>query len=150
MDKTAVIVLCMSFLLFRCTGSRPAGLGAAEGKPAPCPDTPNCVSSQEKEGSHFIEPLRYTGDMAAAKERLLSVIGTMKRAKIIKSEEWYIYAEFTSAVFRFVDDVEFYFDDAAKKIDVRSASRLGRSDLGVNRKRVEEVRKRFEVKGKAS
>jgi uncharacterized protein (DUF1499 family) len=67
----------------------------------------------------------------------------MKRSKIVTDLDLYIHAEFTSAFFRFVDDVEFYFDDKAKTLHVRSASRIGRSDFGVNRKRIEELRSRF-------
>jgi uncharacterized protein (DUF1499 family) len=76
-------------------------------------------------------------------ERLLAVLGSMKRVEIVTREEGYLHAEFTSAVFRFVDDVEFSIDDRNNVIHVRSASRLGFSDLGVNRRRVEDIRKRF-------
>jgi uncharacterized protein (DUF1499 family) len=67
----------------------------------------------------------------------------MKRSRIVKTEDTYIHAEFTSAIFRFVDDVEFYLDDTAKTIHMRSASRVGKSDFGVNRKRMEKVRAHF-------
>lgn len=76
-------------------------------------------------------------------ERFIDVIQGMKRCRIIKMEDHYIHAEFTSAFFRFVDDVEFYFDGGAKIIHMRSASRIGYSDFGVNRQRMEEVRLLF-------
>jgi uncharacterized protein (DUF1499 family) len=142
-EKSAALVLCVSFLLFRCTGTRPGNLGVTNGKLAPCPRTPNCVSSQSTDSFHYIDPLVFSGRAADARDRLLRAINGMKRVVVVKSEDRYVYAEFTSAVFRFVDDVEFHFDEAAGKIHVRSASRLGRSDMGVNRARVEEIRKRF-------
>ncbi|MFZ4662782.1 MAG: DUF1499 domain-containing protein [Caldilineaceae bacterium] len=112
---------------------------------APCPDSPNCVSTQAPptDKLHAIAPIAYTGDRDAAHQRLLAVIQAMPRATVITTEPEYIYAEFRSRLMSFVDDVEFYLDDAAKQIHFRSASRLGRGDLGVNRQRMEEIRRRF-------
>jgi uncharacterized protein (DUF1499 family) len=87
--------------------------------------------------------MAYTSDRVAAHPRLLSIIQAMPRVTIITTEPEYIYAEFRSRLMSFVDDVEFYLDDAAKQIHFRSSSRLGRSDLGVNRQRMEEIRRRF-------
>ena len=78
-----------------------------------------------------------------AMERLIEVIQGMKRCRIITMGDHYVHAEFTSAFFRFVDDVEFYFDSEAKIIDMRSASRIGYSDFGVNRQRMEKIRSLF-------
>ena len=114
---------------------------------APCPNTPNCVSSQAQDESPYIEPIAYAGSQQEARLRLLQIIESEKRTNIITEREDYIHIEFTSALFRFVDDVEFYFPgDKADKtvIHVRSASRVGRSDLGVNRKRIERIRSKFE------
>jgi uncharacterized protein (DUF1499 family) len=108
---------------------------------APCPKTPNCVSSLEKNDSHYVEPIPFTGESAAAQFNLLGIINSLKRARVVEVEAGYIHAEFTSAILRFVDDVEFYFDERQKVIQVRSASRVGYSDLGVNRRRVETIRK---------
>jgi uncharacterized protein (DUF1499 family) len=127
-----------------CSGTRPATLGIKEGRLSPCPGSPNCVSTQSEGDKHRIDPIRYTGTKEQAKKRLVQVISSMKRSKIITDEGDYLYAEFTSGIFRFVDDVEFFFDDANKLIHFRSASRLGYSDLGVNRKRMEAIRKGFE------
>jgi uncharacterized protein (DUF1499 family) len=110
---------------------------------APCPDTPNCVSSQDVDTRHHIEPLRYTGDMTTAKTRLLEVVEGFRRTRIIEDTGPYIHASFMSWLFRFTDDVEFRFDDAEKLIHMRSASRVGYSDLGVNRRRCEAIRKAF-------
>jgi uncharacterized protein (DUF1499 family) len=110
---------------------------------APCPRTPNCVSTQSPAGPQRIDPIRYTGPLAAAHARLLQVLHDHPRTRIVVEEPAYLKAECRSAFFHFVDDVEFLFDDRAKRIDFRSASRLGRSDFGVNRKRMEEIRAAF-------
>jgi len=136
-------ILLLSAVVFGCSASRPAHLGMTDGKFQPCPDSPNCVSSQSPDKKHFIEPIHYEGMQQQAKERLIDVIQGMKRSKIVTDLDHYIHAEFTSAFFRFVDDVEFYFDDRAKTLHVRSASRIGHSDFGVNRKRIEEIRSVF-------
>jgi uncharacterized protein (DUF1499 family) len=132
-------LLCLSLL--GCAGTKPAGLGVTDGRLAPCPSTPNCVSSQSTDAGHAIEPLRFTGSADAAMSRLRKIISGMKRARIVEDRNCYVRAEFTSLIFRFVDDVEFALDAKRGTIDVRSASRVGRSDLGVNRKRTDEIRR---------
>lgn len=109
----------------------------------PCPDSPNCVSSQSTDEAHYIAPLSYEGDATRARQALLSIIQSMDRANIVTAEDNYIHAEFTSLVFRFVDDVEFYLNADNNTIDVRSASRKGHYDFGVNRKRIEAIRKQL-------
>jgi len=116
----------------------------AANKLTPCPDTPNCVSSLAGDKKHFIEPISYEGENAVAQHELLGVLNSFKRVRMVEIEEDYIHAEFVSSIFRFVDDVEFYFDEARKLIQVKSASRTGYSDLGVNRRRIEEIRKKFD------
>lgn len=125
------------------SGKRPARLGVTKGKLTPCPKSPNCVCSQDSDSVHSIKPLTYTATPAKAMAALKSLIQSMDRTKIVKEENRYLYVEFTSAIMGFVDDVEFYLDEAAKAIHVRSASRLGQSDLGVNRKRIETIREKF-------
>jgi len=98
------------------------------------------VASDEQ---HYIEALTYSGKPAQARERLERTIADMKRARVVVREINYWRAEFSSALWRFVDDVEFLFDDNVRRIDIRSASRVGYSDLGVNRRRMEEIRRRF-------
>jgi uncharacterized protein (DUF1499 family) len=107
------------------------------------PDAPNCVSSQSTDRSHYVDPLRYEVALNEATEGLLSVLRSTERVKIINAEGGYISAEFTSALFRFADDVEFYLDDGQKTIHVRSTSRIGYYDSGVNRRRVERIRNMF-------
>jgi uncharacterized protein (DUF1499 family) len=126
-------------------GNSGIGLGIVDGLLAPCPNKPNCVSSQVTAGDkqHYIEALTYSDEPSQARERLGRVIAGMKRARVVVRKANYWRAEFRSALWRFVDDVEFLFDDNARRIDIRSASRVGYSDLGVNRQRVEEIRRRF-------
>ncbi|MGL1930588.1 MAG: DUF1499 domain-containing protein [Desulfotalea sp.] len=122
-------------------------LGIENGQLAQCPATPNCVNSQAKDTKHYIEPVITTGSTLEVKNRILNIIAELKRSKIIVAEENYIRAEFVSKVFRFVDDVEFYFPDTKSKemtIHVRSASRVGHSDLDVNRKRIEQIRTKLQ------
>ncbi|MBW4446153.1 MAG: DUF1499 domain-containing protein [Spirirestis rafaelensis WJT71-NPBG6] len=121
-------------------GNRPNNLGVNNGKLAPCPNSPNCVSSQSSDVGHSIAPLTYNSTPEEAIAKLKSVIESLPRTKIITESNDYLYAEFKSALMGFVDDVEFYLDPKANVIQVRSASRLGQSDLGVNRKRIETIR----------
>lgn len=121
-------------------GKRPTNIGIESGKLAPCPSTPNCVSSQSQDAAHYIEPLTYNSTPQQAIANLKTVIQNLERTKIITETENYLYAEFTSKLMGFVDDVEFFLDESANTIHVRSASRLGQSDLGVNRQRVETIR----------
>jgi uncharacterized protein (DUF1499 family) len=131
--------------LFSLSGTRPTNLGVKTGKLASCPNSPNCVSSQAPllDKEHHIGPIAYRSDPTLVMTQLKSVINAMPRTKIITETSDYLYAEFTSALMGFVDDVEFYLDPEAQVIHVRSASRLGQSDLGVNRKRIEEIRSKF-------
>lgn len=131
-------------LFMGCTGSRSALLGVTNGKFIPCPNSPNCVCSQYPDQSHEIEPLTYKGSPEEARTRLLVVIQGMKQAKVVTAEELYLHVEFTSAVFRFVDDAEFFIDDTQKVIHLRSAARMGYYDFGVNRKRLETIRQKFD------
>jgi uncharacterized protein (DUF1499 family) len=85
--------------------------------------------------------------MEEARDRLEQIVRAMPRTKVVRQEENYIRMECSSRLFRFVDDVEFWFDDANKVIHFRSASRKGYSDLGVNRKRVEQIREQFNAAG---
>lgn len=138
-------VLAMLTVSCAYQGKGPAGL--TDGKLAPCPGSPNCVSSEEASEPSRIEPLIFTGNPEAAwdclKRAVLGMGGTIGR-----DEDDYLWATFKTSLFRFVDDVEFRMDAPNTVIHVRSASRIGYSDFGVNRKRVETLRRRFsEEKG---
>jgi uncharacterized protein (DUF1499 family) len=128
------------------SGTRPDNLGVHDGHLAPPKPTPNNVNSQidkSADTQHYIEPLRYSGDARKAWAALRQVIDGMPRAKVVTAEPNYLYVEFTSKLMGYVDDTEFYLDEKAGVIQVRSASRLGRSDFGVNRQRIESIRARL-------
>jgi len=110
---------------------------------APCPASPNCVSSQASDAGHFIEPLRFSGEATLAWNRLKYALGTESRLSIVEDTGSYLHGEARSLIFRFVDDIEFVLDPEAGVIQVRSASRTGYSDFGVNRRRVERIHKAF-------
>ena len=122
----------------------PDNLGLENQLLSPCPGTPNCVSSQEKNSQHRIQPITFKGSLELAKERLHRVLNSMHGTRILKQDVLYWHVEFTTQVLRFIDDVEFYFNESQSLIHVRSASRQGYWDLGVNRRRVETIRSRFE------
>jgi uncharacterized protein (DUF1499 family) len=109
----------------------------------PCPSTPNCVSTQANAAVHAIAPISYRGSAADSMARIAAIIGAMPRTTIVERTPTSMRVEFRTRVFRFVDDVMFEIDDAKKTIEFRSASRVGRNDLGVNRKRMETIRARF-------
>jgi len=125
---------------------QPPELGLIDGKLRPCPDTPNCVCSEAShtDAMHFIEPIPVPADRAdTAWEKLLEAVqGEGGEVKL--QSDGYMHATFTSMIFRYVDDVEARLDDDAGLIHLRSASRVGHSDLGANRKRIEGIRKRYE------
>ena len=115
---------------------------------SPCPDSPNCVSSQSTNKMRFIEPLHYSGDIADARQILIDLLENTKRVQLVKVETDYIHAEFRTAIFRFVDDVEFLFPPGKNIIHVKSASRSGYYDFGANRRRVERIRSALEKMSK--
>lgn len=106
----------------------------------PCPPTPNCVSSTAQGKTHRVSPFPFTGSPAEALAKAKAAALSFPRVKLVEEARGYVHLTFTSAVFRFVDDVEFEVDEAARVVNVRSASRVGRRDFGVNRKRVEAIR----------
>ena len=144
-------------LAFAVTGDsvfswhRPDNLGINDGRLAPPKRTPNSVSSQADaaDAEHYIAPIPYKGDAATAMAAVRKALESMRGATVIRHHGNYLYVEFRTKVMRFVDDVEFLFDEKAGLVHVRSASRLGRRDFGVNRARVEAIRSRIEGRAKA-
>lgn len=131
-------------------GTPPADLGVRDGKLKPPSQTPNSVSSQAslypdhpQRAYADIAPLPLKGDPDATLDRIAGIIEAMDGANIVKREPGYIYAQFTTRLMKYVDDAEFWFDPDANVIQVRSASRLGKSDLGVNRERIEFIRQKL-------
>lgn len=127
----------------KLAGKRPTNLGVRDGRLASCPAKPNCVCSQDRDAGHAIAPLEARGGAAAALARLKAIVEALPRTAIVESRADYLRCEFASRLLGFVDDVEFLAGDGV--VHVRSASRLGHSDLGVNRKRIEDLRRRLAV-----
>ena len=136
-----VIMLWSSSVIL---AGRPVNLGLKNKLLAPCPKSPNCVLSQQSDEKHRIQPLAYTGSLEVAKERLSQVLMSLKNARVITQNGDYWHVEFITRWLRFIDDVEFYFPESEALIHLRSASRWGYTDFGVNRKRVEKIRDQFE------
>ncbi|MCB1143416.1 MAG: DUF1499 domain-containing protein [Leptospiraceae bacterium] len=139
--NSTLILLVLAILSLDCSGKRPEKYGVKNNQLLPCPPSPNCVNSQsDKEDSHYIEAEPYVLSLPEEISLLRKTIQSMPRTKEIEVSDNYLYYEFTSPIMRYVDDVELYLDDSSKLIHFRSASRLGTSDLGVNRKRIEAIR----------
>jgi len=110
---------------------------------APCPDRPNCVSSQAPDEAHRVAPLALGADPARGWERLVRLVESWPRTRVVARTPEALDAEVSSRLFGFIDDLSLRFDPEAGVAHVRSASRTGYSDLGVNRRRVEELRAAF-------
>lgn len=139
-SRFLVVTCILAIIALGCSRSV---TGIQNGRLMPCPRSPNCVSSYETDTSHQTEPLTYNGPREKAINAVLSILEAMPEAIIIKSDVDYVHAEFRSKIFKFVDDVEFQFVEASPVIHIRSASRVGYSDLGVNKKRMELIRVLF-------
>lgn len=129
-------------MLIRAISSRPAGLGITQGRLAACPTSPNCVSSETDDTQHAIEPLTFNGAPGDAFERLRKT-AVQSGGKLITAADNYLHFEFTTPLLGFIDDVEFRLEPETNTIHFRSASRLGHSDLGTNRRRMEAIRQAF-------
>lgn len=127
---------------------RPVNLGVRDGKLAPCPNKPNCVNSQSSSARHRVEPLRYDGSPAQAMAAVREVLAKLPRVTVVEAGERYLHAECRTPVMGFIDDLEFYCDESTNTMHLRSASRLGYWDLGVNARRIEAIRKRLHQQGK--
>tara|TARA_R110000772_G_scaffold150741_3_gene261503 strand:+ start:32 stop:499 length:468 start_codon:yes stop_codon:yes gene_type:complete len=141
------IILSSLIALTGCSSNAPI-LGVDNGQLTPCPDKPNCVNSFAEDEAHHINPIVSKGSDGVVKNNILNVINSLENSKVTATESRYVRAEFTSDLFGFVDDVEFYFPESSMNqttIHVRSASRLGYSDFNVNRERVESLRLKLEA-----
>jgi uncharacterized protein (DUF1499 family) len=134
----------LALLLGACSGKPPPNLGIHDGQLSPCPSKPNCVSSQATDESHYVAPLSFAAPASATRRALLEILPQMPGARLVTEENLYLRVEFTSKTMKFVDDVEFLVDPLSNIIHLRSASRLGYSDFGANRKRVEDIRARLQ------
>jgi len=148
-----VVVALAAGQLGLLQGTPPADLGVRDGKLKPPSMTENSVTSQAalypdhpQRKYADIAPLALKGDGPATLAKIKAIVDGMEGAQVVKSEPGYLYAQFTTKLMKYVDDAEFWFDPAANVIQVRSASRVGRGDLGVNRKRIEAVRAALEAR----
>jgi len=145
MNKQILLVLLSLTFLMGCSATFPK-LGIMNDELISCPNKPNCVSSQATDTEHYIQPIHFTGTPQDAQDRLLQILNALERTNIIVVQENYIRVEFTSKIFQFIDDVEFYFPATNTEhiiIHFRSASRIGYSDLGANQQRIEQIRDTF-------
>ena len=133
------LLVSVAFAVMSATARRPKTLGVSDGRLAPCPDSPNCVSTRADREQQRMDSISLTVDAGDAMAALKRVVSAMSRAEVITADDNYLHAEFTSALFRFVDDVELFVNREERVIHFRSASRSGRSDFGVNRKRMQVV-----------
>ena len=131
----------MLFFTLDIMNQPPGGLGIEDGQLAACPDSPNCVSTFSVSTEHQMDPIPFRGSTDHLVEKLKSIVGQLPRTRVVRQTDNYLHVECRSFWFRFVDDVEFLIDAEQKLIHFRSASRVGYSDLGVNRRRMETLQK---------
>lgn len=141
---SAIALFGILLLFIRIVSKRPSNLGIIDGKLNECGEYPNCVCTDSQKESHKIDYLPFKPEIENQKEYLKSVIAKIPRTKLIVEKENYLYYEFRSLAWRFIDDVEFYFNENTKQIHMRSASRIGTNDFGANRNRIENIRKLYE------
>jgi len=140
------VVILLTFLILTflsATSTKPGSHGLKDGRLTDCPKSPNCVSSQASSDRQRLEPILFSGSPEQAMQRIKSTILTLPRTHVVEERGDYLHIQARSRVFRFVDDIEFLLDREASEIHFRSASRTGYSDFGVNRARVEQLRRMF-------
>ena len=138
-----IAIPVLGLVLLSWTAERPDNIGIKLGRLSDCPDSPNCVSSQAVDQQHAIEPIHFDGSKDEAMTKLVAILDARPRTNIVTQNDQYLHAEMKSRLFRFTDDIEFLIDRDAQRIHVRSAARVGHSDFGVNRSRVETIRRDF-------
>jgi len=141
------MLLIAGMPLLSCTGKRPANLGVSDSGLSPCPASPNCVSSDASDISHAIPPLQLAVPANEGWKTARELVSRLPRTRIVNETSGYLHAECQSALFGFIDDLELDLRPAENVIAVRSASRMGHSDLGVNRRRVEALREALGNRG---
>ena len=146
----AVVAALLAARFGAFSGKAPDKIGVRDGKLKPPAKTPNSVSSQAdlwpdapRKDEARIAPIALHGDGKATIAKIAAVVADLPGSKLVEQRDDYLYAQFTTPLMRFVDDVEFWFDPLAGVIQVRSASRVGRKDFGVNRARIENIRARL-------
>jgi uncharacterized protein (DUF1499 family) len=143
-----ILSVMLAAVVGGCSGMKSDGTALASEPLAGCPDRPNCVSSQSQDPEHAISPMHLKGeDRTVGWNAVRGVVGSLSRCTLVKATDDYLHAECRSRLFGFVDDLEFQLDPVTGVIAVRSAARVGYSDFGVNRRRVEALRKKLRGKG---
>lgn len=137
-----VVVFGIVLIAFSVASRKQPELGLQGGHLQPCPATPNCVCSEYQDQIAYIEPLLYTTTTEQAWAKLKRVISETG-GTVITEEAGYLRLAYKTPLLRYIDDVEFRLDNTTRRIHVRSASRVGQSDMGANRKRVEKIRLAF-------
>jgi uncharacterized protein (DUF1499 family) len=146
--KRMVIMGIWASLLSACAGERPQTLGVRNGQLSPCPSSPNCVHSQGSNDKHSIAPLSFNGGPVLAWQDLRALLTARTDTSIVAEEPNYLRVEFRTTFF--IDDGEFLLNEEGRQIEMRSASRVGYSDLGKNRARLEEIRRGLEKERSSS
>jgi len=134
------VLLIVSMSLISCAGKRPSNLGISSSGLAVCPSSPNCVSSDASDSVHATPPFQLEVSATEAWPQVQDAVSALPRVQIVKATDVYLHAECKSSLFGFVDDLELQLRPTEGLIAIRSASRVGFSDLGVNRRRVERLR----------
>jgi len=140
----SILALAIALFLYvmncnTCVGCH----GMVHGQFLPCPRSPNCVSTQMDDDGHYIHPISYKKQESPI-PRLAEIVKEIPKARIMDETEDYLHVEFRSPKMNFVDDAEFYWNRQGGLIEMRSAARCGYSDGGVNRDRLDRIRRRFE------
>ena len=138
-----ILTLLIVFMFIK-NNITPKNMGVRDGKLAKMPNSPNAVSSQTDIENKKVEPLKFSGDLEATRSKIIKIVNNYEGTDIIINEKNYIYAVFTTGGMKFKDDVEFYFDEDTNLIHYRSASRVGYSDMGLNKKRFNEIQKYYD------
>ena len=141
---TAGIIILIVVWAAHKNNAIPANMGVNEGVLAPLPDSPNAVSSQTDQPEKRVEPLPFFGDLEQTRARIKLVVVEFGKAQILTEKPDYLHVVFTVPIIPFKDDVEFYFSEKDKQVHYRSASRVGYSDLGVNRERYMRIKSLYE------
>jgi uncharacterized protein (DUF1499 family) len=138
------VVICGAMVALSVVSLKPGQTGLINGRLRPCPDTPNCVCSEYPDSPGYIQAISFTGDPTSALKKAKAIIDQMN-GKISAEHEGYLHAVFLSPLFRFKDDLEIRLEGDLRLVHIRSASRVGHSDLGANRKRAKRFCDNFKL-----
>lgn len=137
-----IVIIGLVFIVLSVSSRKQPELGLFEGRLRPCPDSPNCVCSEHQDHSAFIEPLLFTTTAENAWDKIKIVI-VESGGEVVTDRDGYLHARFVTPLMRYIDDVELRMEHGKQRIQIRSASRVGYSDMGANRDRVARIRSAF-------